>query len=88
MQQFAVLQLTGCAGCEVSLLNVEEWLEEYELVYMPLVISANSIPDVDILLVSGGVRTDEDLYPEISILPKPYARSATEKSTKKCAPVI
>jgi len=62
MQQFAVLQLTGCAGCEVSLLNAEEWLEEYELVYMPLVISANSIPDVDILLVSGGVRTDEDLY--------------------------
>ncbi|MBT3256361.1 MAG: hypothetical protein HN366_07890, partial [Deltaproteobacteria bacterium] len=62
MQQFAVLQLTGCAGCEVSLLNAEEWLEEYELVYMPLVISANSIPDVDILLVSGGVRTDDDLY--------------------------
>jgi len=62
MQQFAVLQLTGCAGCEVSLLNAEEWLEQYELVYMPLVISANSIPDVDILLVSGGVRTDDDLY--------------------------
>jgi hypothetical protein len=52
-----VLQLTGCAGCEVSLLNAEEWLEEYEPVYMPLVISANSIPDVDILLVSGGVPT-------------------------------
>ncbi len=61
MQQFAVLQLTGCAGCEVSLLNAEVWVDQYELVYMPLVISANRIPEVDILLVSGGVRTDEDL---------------------------
>lgn len=62
MQRFAVLQLTGCAGCEVSLLNAEEWVETYELVYMPLVISAHNIPQVDVLLVSGGVRTDEDLY--------------------------
>ncbi|NLS76940.1 MAG: hypothetical protein GXY76_06735 [Chloroflexi bacterium] len=60
--RFAVLQLSGCAGCEVSLLNAEEWIERYRLMYMPLVVSAYDVPPVDILLVSGGVRTDEDLY--------------------------
>jgi F420-non-reducing hydrogenase small subunit len=62
MIRFAVLQLSGCAGCEVSLLNAGEWLEQYRLVYMPLVVSAYDVPQVDVLLVSGGVRTDEDLY--------------------------
>lgn len=62
MKRFAVLQLSGCAGCEVSLLNAEEWVDRYRLVYMPLVVSAYDVPEVDILLVSGGVRTDEDLY--------------------------
>jgi len=62
MEQFAVLQLSGCAGCEVSLLNAGEWVDQYELAYMPLVISTYDVPPVDVLLVSGGVRTDEDLY--------------------------
>jgi F420-non-reducing hydrogenase small subunit len=62
MRQFAVLQLSGCAGCEVSLLNAEAWVDRYRLVYMPLVVSAYKVPAVDVLLVSGGVRTDEDLY--------------------------
>lgn len=62
MNKFAVLQLSGCAGCEVSLLNADEWLNELNLVYMPLVVTAYEVPEVDILLVSGGVRTDEDLY--------------------------
>ena len=62
MKKFAVLQLSGCAGCEVSLLNADEWLDQYRLVYMPLVISAYDVPEVDVLLVSGGVRTEEDLY--------------------------
>ena len=62
MKTFAVLQLSGCAGCEVSLLNADAWIREYKLVYMPLVISAYDVLPVDVLLVSGGVRTDEDLY--------------------------
>jgi F420-non-reducing hydrogenase small subunit len=62
VKQFAVLQLSGCAGCEVALLNAEAWINEYRLVYMPLVVSAYRVPQVDVLLVSGGVRTDEDLY--------------------------
>ncbi len=62
MKRFAVLQLSGCAGCEVSLLNADAWVEEYQLAYMPLVISTYDVPEVDVLLISGGVRTDEDLY--------------------------
>jgi F420-non-reducing hydrogenase small subunit len=62
MKRFAVLQLSGCAGCEVALLNAEAWVEQYKLVYMPLVVSAEDVPEVDVLLISGGVRTDEDLY--------------------------
>jgi len=62
LPRFAVLQLSGCAGCEVSLLNAGEWVEQFDLVYMPLVVSAYDVPEVDVLLVSGGVRSDEDLY--------------------------
>jgi coenzyme F420-reducing hydrogenase gamma subunit len=62
MRQFAVLQLSGCAGCEVSFLNAEAWVDRYRLVYMPLVVSAYNVSQVDLLLVSGGIRTDEDLY--------------------------
>jgi F420-non-reducing hydrogenase small subunit len=62
MNTFAVLQLSGCAGCEVSLLDAEEWVGEHRLVYMPLVLSTSDVPPVDILLVSGGILTDEDLY--------------------------
>ncbi|MFH1083174.1 MAG: hypothetical protein ABIE47_11795, partial [Pseudomonadota bacterium] len=62
MQRFAVLQLTGCAGCEVSLLNAEKWIDEYQLVYMSLVTSAYTVPEVDVLLVSGSVQSDEDLF--------------------------
>ncbi len=60
--RFAVLQLSGCAGCEVSLLNASEWIDQYRLMYMPLVVSAYDVPEVDILLISGGVRTDQDLH--------------------------
>ena len=62
MKQFAVLQLSGCAGCEVSLLNADAWIDQYRLVYMPLVVSAYDVPEVDILLVSGAIHSNEDLY--------------------------
>jgi F420-non-reducing hydrogenase small subunit len=62
MKQFAVLQLSGCAGCEVALLNADAWMDRYQLVYMPLVISAHDVPRVEMLMVSGAVHTDEDLH--------------------------
>ena len=63
LPKFAVLQLSGCSGCEVSLMNSVEWINNFALVYMPLLVTANKIPDdVEVLLVSGGVRTDEDIH--------------------------
>ena len=63
LPKFAVLQLSGCSGCEVSLLNSEEWINNFQLVYMPLVVTSNKIPNgVEVLLVTGGVRTDEDIH--------------------------
>lgn len=63
LPKFAVLQLSGCAGCEVSLLNASEWYDKFNLVYMPLVVSSHKVPDdVEVLLISGGVRNDEDAY--------------------------
>ncbi len=62
MKRFAVLQLSGCSGCEMALLNAEEWIQEFDLAYMALVMSAYHVPEVEVLLVTGGVRTEEDLY--------------------------
>jgi F420-non-reducing hydrogenase small subunit len=62
MKRFAVLQLSGCSGCEVALLNAEEWIDRFDLEYLTLVMSAYDVPEVDILLVTGGVATEEDLY--------------------------
>ena len=74
--RFAVLQLSGCAGCEVSLLNAHEWIEKFKLTYMPLVSSAYDVPEVDILLISGAVRTDEDAY---------HLKNAVKKAKKVIA---
>lgn len=62
MRKFAVLQLSGCSGCEIALLNAEEWIDQFDLEYMNLLMSAYDIPEVEVLLVSGGVHTEEDLY--------------------------
>jgi F420-non-reducing hydrogenase small subunit len=62
MKRFAVLQLSGCSGCEVALLNAEQWINNYDLEYMTLVMSAYEIPEVEILLISGGIRSEVDLY--------------------------
>ncbi|MGB4594452.1 MAG: hypothetical protein WBI14_00915, partial [Anaerolineaceae bacterium] len=63
LPKFAVLQLSGCSGCEVSLLNAEEWVEKYQLIYMPLVITSHGLPeDIEVLLVTGGVRNEDDEY--------------------------
>jgi F420-non-reducing hydrogenase small subunit len=46
----------------MALLDAEEWIGEFDLGYMTLVMSAYHVPEVEVLLVTGGVRTDEDLY--------------------------
>lgn len=62
MKTFAVLQLSSCAGCEVALLNADAWIDQYRLTFMPLVASTHTMPEVDVLFVSGSVHTDEDLH--------------------------
>jgi F420-non-reducing hydrogenase small subunit len=62
MKRFAVLQLSGCSGCEIALLNAGEWIDQTDLAYMNLVMSSHDVPEVEVLLVTGGVRNEEDLY--------------------------
>lgn len=62
VERFAVLQLSGCSGCEVSLLNADDWVDTRQLLYMPLVLSSEDIPEVDTLLVTGAVYTEDDLF--------------------------
>jgi F420-non-reducing hydrogenase small subunit len=61
VEQFALLQLSGCSGCEVSFLNADDWVDARRLLYMPFVLSRDDIPDVDTLLVTGAVYTEDDL---------------------------
>jgi len=64
----------ACAGCEVSILNIGEnlvdLLSELEFVHMPFLIDHKyygqtgegtqlEIPEADVAIVSGGVRTEE-----------------------------
>ena len=56
MKRFAVLQLSGCSGCEIALLNSGEWIDQYDLAYMNLVMSSHEIPEVEVLLVDNGSR--------------------------------
>jgi F420-non-reducing hydrogenase small subunit len=54
----------------MALLNADEWLDEYDLGYMNLVMSTYDVPEVEVLLVSGGVQTEEDLYKLRRAVPK------------------
>lgn len=82
LPKFAVLQLSGCSGCEVSLLNADDWLDKFQLVYMPLVVSTSKMPDdIEVLLVSGGVRNEEDEFN----LRKAAARSKKVIAVGTCA---
>jgi F420-non-reducing hydrogenase small subunit len=46
----------------MALLNAEDWIDHFDLEYMTLVMSAYDVPEVEVLLVSGGVRTEYDLF--------------------------
>ena len=60
-----IISLTCCAGCVSSLLNAGEALMailsgDFEIVYSPTFIDLREIPQVDLAIVEGGVRTKED----------------------------
>jgi F420-non-reducing hydrogenase small subunit len=61
----SVVSLTCCAGCVSSFLNAGEALldilsEDFEIVYSPTFIDLKEVPNVDLAIVEGGVRTKED----------------------------
>lgn len=60
-----IVSLTCCAGCVSSLLNAgEAFLEilsgDFEIVYSPTFVDLREIPSVDLSIVEGGVRTEDD----------------------------
>ena len=68
----SVVSLTCCAGCISSLLNAGDVLLEilsgdFEIVYSPTFVDLKEIPEVDLAIVEGGVRTqaDENLIREV-----------------------
>jgi F420-non-reducing hydrogenase small subunit len=61
----SIISLTCCAGCVSSLLNagdalLEILLEDFDIVYSPTFMDLKEIPEVDLAIVEGGVRTKED----------------------------
>lgn len=60
-----IISLTCCAGCVSSFLNAGEALleilsKDFEIVYSPTFIDLKMIPKVDLTIVEGGVRTEDD----------------------------
>lgn len=60
-----IISLTCCAGCISSFLNAGEALVEtlsgdFDIVYSPTFVDLKEIPNVDLAIVEGGVRTKED----------------------------
>ena len=67
-----IISLTCCAGCVSSFLNAGDALLEilsgdFEIVYSPTFVDLKEIPEVDLSIVEGGVRTvsDEELIREV-----------------------
>ncbi|EHP89573.1 F420-non-reducing hydrogenase subunit VhuG [Methanotorris formicicus] len=61
----AMIQLCGCSGCHISLLDLHnkllEVLPNLEIVFAPIVADPKEIPDgIDIALLEGGVRNEHD----------------------------
>jgi F420-non-reducing hydrogenase small subunit len=63
----AIQNLSYCGGCEVALSDLGQDLldlldSRIELVYSPLFMSAKDYSEVDVALITGAVRTEEDLH--------------------------
>ena len=65
-KRLATVWLTGCSGCHMSFLDLDEWLFELaelaNIVYSPVASDQKDYPaEVDICLVEGGVGTSDNL---------------------------
>ncbi|MBP2144450.1 F420-non-reducing hydrogenase small subunit [Methanococcus voltae] len=67
MVKIATTWLGCCSGCHISLLDLHEdllgILEQVELVHSPVLMDVKEIPDdIDVALIEGGVRNEENLH--------------------------
>lgn len=64
--KLAMQNLSYCGGCEIALADLGQNLldllsERIDFVYGPLFMSSKDYDDVDIMLITGAVRTEEDI---------------------------
>ena len=64
--RFATVWVSGCVGCHMSFLDLDEWLvelaERVNLVYSQAIADIKEYPEnVDICLVEGAIGTEEDI---------------------------
>jgi F420-non-reducing hydrogenase small subunit len=62
----AMQNLSYCGGCEVALADLGQGLlallaDKIDLIYAPLFMSSKDYGEVDILLMTGAARTEEDI---------------------------
>ncbi|MBX5328411.1 MAG: F420-nonreducing hydrogenase [Candidatus Bathyarchaeota archaeon] len=60
-----IVSLTCCAGCVSSFLNAGDALleilsQDFDIVYSPTFVDLKEVPQVDLAIVEGGVRTEAD----------------------------
>lgn len=65
MVKIALEALASCSGCEISILDLHEdlvkLLDQAEIVYAPIIMDVKEVPeDIDIAIVSGSVRNEEN----------------------------
>ncbi|WP_292460772.1 F420-non-reducing hydrogenase subunit VhuG [Methanothermococcus sp.] len=65
--KIGLIQLCGCSGCHMSLLDLHEKLLDVlpnlEIVYAPIVADVKEIPnDIDVFCVEGGIRNEHDKH--------------------------
>ncbi|MBB6402552.1 F420-non-reducing hydrogenase small subunit [Methanococcus maripaludis] len=67
MVKIATTWLACCSGCHISLVDLHEdllkVLEQVELVHSPVLMDVKEIPDdIDVALIEGGIRNEENLH--------------------------
>jgi F420-non-reducing hydrogenase small subunit len=78
--RIAVVSLSSCLGCQMVFLSLEDYffsiIEENNVLFDPFLVEEKHMPEVDLVLVEGTVRSGDDFL---------KAREAREKADKLVA---